>query len=37
MIILIGGESHTGKTFLAQRLLECIPFPISASTISKWG
>lgn len=22
MIILIGGESHTGKTLLAQRLLE---------------
>ncbi|MFQ7079057.1 MAG: hypothetical protein ACLRSW_14600 [Christensenellaceae bacterium] len=25
MIILIGGESHTGKTFLAQRLLNGIP------------
>ncbi|WP_213274947.1 hypothetical protein [Campylobacter vulpis] len=27
MIILIGGESHTGKTLLAQRLLEMYHYP----------
>lgn len=33
MIILIGGASHTGKTNLAQKLLENINFPIYRSII----
>ena len=33
MIILITGASHTGKTLLAQRLLENIIIPTYPSTI----
>ena len=37
MIILIGGESHTGKTFLAQRLLERYSFPYFSLDHLKMG
>ena len=33
MIVLITGASHTGKTALAQKLLENINIRISLSTI----
>ena len=36
MIILIAGASHTGKTVLAQRLLEKRQIPYLRSTISRW-
>lgn len=37
MIILIGGESHTGKTLLAQRLLEKYHFPYTSLDHIKMG
>ena len=32
MIVLIAGASHTGKTLLAQRMLEEYGYPTSPST-----
>ncbi|MBS4314249.1 adenylate kinase [Campylobacter vulpis] len=37
MIILIGGESHTGKTLLAQRLLEMYHYPYMSLDHLKMG
>lgn len=37
MIILIGGESHTGKTLLAQRLLERLHYPYMSLDHLKMG
>lgn len=37
MIILIGGASHTGKTFLAQRLLEKYHYPYLSIDHLKMG
>lgn len=37
MIILIGGESHTGKTLLAQRLLESCHYPYLSLDHLKMG
>ncbi|MBS4235929.1 adenylate kinase [Campylobacter vulpis] len=37
MIILIGGESHTGKTLLAQRLLEMYHYPYISLDHLKMG
>lgn len=37
MIILIGGESHTGKTLLAQRLLEIYHYPYMSLDHLKMG
>ncbi len=37
MIILIGGASHTGKTFLAQRLLEQCHYPYLSIDHLKMG
>jgi putative acetyltransferase len=37
MIILIGGTSHTGKTFMAQRLLEKYKFPYLSIDHLKMG
>ena len=37
MIILIGGASHTGKTVLAQRLLEEYPYPYLSVDHLKMG
>lgn len=37
MIILISGASHTGKTLLAQRLLEKYKFPILSIDLLKMG
>lgn len=37
MIILIGGESHTGKTWLAQRLLEKYHYPYMSLDHLKMG
>jgi len=37
MIILIGGASHTGKTFLAQRLLEKLRYPYLSIDHLKMG
>ncbi|EMZ39877.1 hypothetical protein [Helicobacter bilis] len=37
MIILIGGESHTGKTLLAQRLLEIYHYPYMSLDHLKTG
>ena len=30
MIILIGGSSHVGKTFLAQKMMEALKIPCKA-------
>lgn len=35
MIILIYGASHTGKTVLAQRLLEKYKYPLTTHTVLK--
>ena len=37
MIILIGGASHTGKTVLAQRLLERYHYPYLSIDHLKMG
>ncbi len=37
MIILITGASHTGKTLLAQKLLEKYHFPILSLDLLKMG
>lgn len=37
MIILIGGESHTGKTLLAQRLMEIYKIPYTSIDHIKMG
>lgn len=37
MIILIGGESYTGKTLLAQRLLEIYHYPYMSLDHLKMG
>ena len=37
MIILIAGASHTGKTFLAQKLLEKYGFPYLSIDLLKMG
>ena len=37
MIILIGGASHTGKTLLAQRLLEKYHYPYLSVDHLKMG
>ena len=37
MIILITGASHTGKTFLAQRLLEKYKYPYLSIDHLKMG
>lgn len=37
MIILIGGASHTGKTLLAQRLLEKYHYPYLSIDYLKMG
>lgn len=37
MVILIGGASHTGKTFLAQRLLEQYHYPYLSIDHLKMG
>lgn len=37
MIILIGGESHTGKTFMAQKLLEKYHIPYTSIDHIKMG
>lgn len=37
MIILIGGSSHTGKTFLAQKLLERYKYPYLSIDHLKMG
>lgn len=37
MIILIGGESHMGKTLLAQRLLEIYHYPYMSLDYLKTG
>ncbi|WP_104717873.1 hypothetical protein [Helicobacter trogontum] len=37
MIVLIGGESHTGKTLLAQRLLETYHYPYMSLDHLKMG
>ena len=37
MIILIGGASHTGKTFLAQKLLEKYGYPYLSMDHLKMG
>ncbi|EPI2078090.1 hypothetical protein ACS5F7_001414 [Campylobacter upsaliensis] len=37
MIILIGGESHTGKTLLAQKLLETYHYPYMSLDHLKMG
>jgi len=37
MIILITGASHTGKTFLAQKLLEKYQYPVLSLDLLKMG
>ncbi|HEC1775349.1 TPA: adenylate kinase, partial [Campylobacter lari] len=37
MIFLIGGESHTGKTLLAQKLLEKFSYPYLSLDHLKMG
>ena len=37
MIILITGASHTGKTFLAQKMLEKYHYPILSIDLLKMG
>ena len=37
MVFLIGGETHTGKTFLAQKLLEMHHFPYISLDHLKMG
>lgn len=37
MVILIGGESHTGKTLMAQKLLEKYHFPYTSLDHIKMG
>lgn len=37
MIILITGASHTGKTALAQRLLERYRYPVLSLDLLKMG
>ncbi len=37
MIILIGGSSHTGKTLMAQKLLEKYKFPYLSIDHLKMG
>lgn len=37
MVILIGGDSHTGKTYLAQRLLERFQIPYTSIDHIKMG
>jgi len=37
MVIFIGGATHTGKTLLAQRLLECCRFPYLSIDHLKMG
>lgn len=37
MIILISGASHTGKTLLAQKLLEKYKYPILSIDLLKMG
>ena len=37
MVILIGGASHTGKTLLAQKLLERYRYPVLSLDLLKMG
>ena len=37
MVILIGGASHTGKTLLAQRLMERYRYPVLSIDLLKMG
>ncbi len=37
MIVLIGGASHTGKTSLAQKLLEKYKYPYLSIDLLKMG
>lgn len=37
MIILVAGASHTGKTALAQRLLERFCYPVLSLDLLKMG
>lgn len=37
MIILISGASHTGKTLLAQKLLEKYKYPVLSIDLLKMG
>lgn len=37
MIFLLGGESHTGKTLLAQKLLEKFSYPYLSLDHLKMG
>lgn len=37
MVILISGASHTGKTKLAQQLLEKYKYPYLSIDHLKWG
>lgn len=37
MVVLIAGASHTGKTFLAQRLLERYGYPYLSLDLLKMG
>lgn len=37
MIILLGGSSHVGKTFFAQKLLECLHYPYISLDHLKMG
>ncbi len=37
MVIIITGASHTGKTALAQRVLEKYHIPYLSIDQSKWG
>lgn len=37
MVILISGASHTGKTLLAQRLMERYRYPVLSLDLPKMG
>ena len=37
MVIFIGGASHTGKTLLAQKLVERYNYPCMSIDLIKWG
>lgn len=37
MVVLIGGASHTGKTLLAQRMIERYKFPCLSIDLIKMG
>ena len=36
MVLLITGASHTGKTLLAQRLLQTYRYPCLSMDLLKW-